>query len=64
MLNEEKRKRIVAYDSCSTACDTGCRKRLDEIAMRLKEDVYDAVFTDLFPMPCTAINKSLLSLYY
>jgi hypothetical protein len=52
ILDKRKRTGIVACDSCSTACDTGGRKRLDEITLRLREDGYDVTCTDLFPMPC------------
>ena len=52
MLCKDKRTGIVACDSCSIACDTGGRKNLDQLAMRLIQDGYDVVYTGLFPMPC------------
>ena len=59
MLNKAKRTGIVACDSCSTACDTGGRKKLDEITGQLKEDGYDVVYTDLFPMPCNVESAQI-----
>ena len=52
IICKDKRTGIVACDSCSNACDTGGRKNLDKMAARLKEDGYNVVYTDLFPMPC------------
>ncbi|MCJ7614782.1 hypothetical protein MUO71_08495 [Candidatus Bathyarchaeota archaeon] len=59
MLSKGKRTGIVACDSCSSACDTGGRKKLDEITIRLKEDGYDVVCTDLFPMPCNVESDQI-----
>ena len=52
MLNKQKKTAIISCNSCSSACGTGGRKKLDEITMSLKKDGYDVVQTDLIPMPC------------
>ena len=52
MLSKKKKTGNIACDSCSSACNTGGRKNLDEITSRLKADGYDVVQTDLIPMPC------------
>ncbi|MFH1520236.1 MAG: hypothetical protein ABID61_01185 [Candidatus Micrarchaeota archaeon] len=59
MLNKGKRLGIVACDSCSSSCDTGGRRKLDEITARLKEYGYDVVNTDLIPMPCNVDLKEI-----
>jgi len=59
MLNKAKRTGIVACDSCSSACDTGGRKKLDEITVRLKEDGYDVMQTELILMPCNVDLKEI-----
>ena len=52
LLKKRKKIGIVACNSCSRACETGGRKKLDEIAERLKADGYNVVQTNLIPMAC------------
>ena len=52
MLKKWKKTGIVACNSCARACETGGRKKMEELAERLKTDGYDIVDTDLVPMAC------------
>lgn len=53
MLDKQKRTGIVACNSHAAICNTGGRKRLVEMAERLKKDGYNVVQTDLISMPCS-----------
>ena len=52
MLRKWKKIGIVSCNSCSRVCETGGRKKMEELAERLKGDGYDVTNTDLIPMAC------------
>ena len=52
MLRKWKKTGIVSCNSCARACETGGRKKMEELAERLKNDGYDIADTDLIPMAC------------
>ena len=52
MLKKWKKNGIVSCNSCARACETGGRKRMEELAERLKTDGYEVVDMDLVPMAC------------
>lgn len=52
LLRKWKKTGIVSCNSCARACETGGRKRMEELAERLRNDGYDIVDTDLIPMAC------------
>ena len=52
MLKKWKKTGIVSCNSCARACETGGRKKMEELAERLKKDGFEIVDTDLVPMAC------------
>ena len=52
MLKKWKKIGIVSCNSCARVCETGGRKKMEELAERLKKDGYDVVSTDLIPLAC------------
>ncbi len=52
MLKKWKKTGIVSCNSCARACETGGRKKMEELAERLKNDGFEVVDTDLVPMAC------------
>jgi ferredoxin len=52
MLKKWKKTGIVSCNSCARVCETGGRKKMEELAERLKMDGYDIVDTALVPMTC------------
>jgi hypothetical protein len=52
MLQKWKKIGIIACNCCATACETGGKKKMEELAERLKSDGYDVVDTALIPMAC------------
>jgi len=52
MLKKRKLTGIIACNSCSRACETGGREKLNEISERLKADGFNVMQTELIPMAC------------
>lgn len=52
LINPGEKIGVVSCNSCSRACETGGRDRMDELAERLKKDGYLVVDEDLIPMCC------------
>ena len=52
MLKKWKTTGIVSCNSCARACETGGRKKMEELAERLKEDGFNVVDMNLVPMAC------------
>ena len=59
MLKKWKKNGIISCNSCARACETGGRKKMEELAERLKKDGYEVVDTHLVPMACnlTLVKK-------
>jgi hypothetical protein len=51
-LKKWKKIGIISCNSCARICETGGRKKLEEMAERLKNDGYEVVDTELVPMAC------------
>ena len=51
-LKKWKKIGIVSCNSCARVCETGGREKMEELAIRLKNDGYDVVNTALVPMAC------------
>jgi ferredoxin len=51
-LRKWKKIGIISCNSCARVCETGGRKKLEEMAERLKNDGYEVVDTELVPMAC------------
>jgi len=51
-LKKWKKIGIVSCNSCARACETGGRKKMEELAERLKEEGYEVVDSNLIPMAC------------
>jgi hypothetical protein len=52
MLKKWKKIGIVSCNSCARACETGGKEKMDELALRLKQDGFNVVDTELLPMAC------------
>lgn len=52
MLKKWKKTGIVSCNSCARACETGGRKKMEELAERLKKDGFNVVDMNLVPMAC------------
>jgi hypothetical protein len=52
MLKKWKKIGIVSCNCCARACETGGRKKMEQLAERLRNDGYDVLSTDLIPMTC------------
>jgi len=52
MLKKWKKIGIVSCNSCARACETGGKEKMDELAIRLKQDCFNVVDTELLPMAC------------
>ena len=52
MLKKWKKTGIISCNSCARACETGGRKKMEELAERLKNDGYEVVDMNLVPMAC------------
>ena len=52
MLKKWKKIGIVSCNSCARACETGGSKKMEELAVRLKNDGFEVVDTELVPMAC------------
>lgn len=52
MLKKWKKIGIISCNSCARACETGGKKKADEISERLKADGYDVVDVEVIPMAC------------
>lgn len=52
MLKKWKKIGIVACNMCARVCETGGKKKLDELAERLKTDGFEVVDVELVPMTC------------
>ena len=52
LLHREEKIGIVSCNSCARACETGGRKKMDEISDRLRKDGFNVVDEDLIPMAC------------
>ena len=52
MLRKWKTIGLVACNSCARVCETGGRKKMEELAERLKKDEYEVISTDLIPLAC------------
>ena len=52
MLRKWRKNEIISCNSCARACETGGRKKMEELAERLKKDGYKIVDTNLVPMAC------------
>jgi len=51
-LRKWKKTGIIACNSCARVCETGGKKRLDELTERLKKDGFKVVGSDLVPLVC------------
>jgi len=51
-LRKWKKIGLIACNSCARVCETGGKKRLDELSERLKKDGFDIVGSDLVPLVC------------
>ena len=51
-LRKWKKIGIISCNSCARICETGGRKKLEEMAERLKNDGYKVVDTEVVPMAC------------
>jgi hypothetical protein len=52
MLKKWKKIGIISCNSCARVCETGGRKKLEEMSERLKNDGFKVVDTELVPMAC------------
>jgi ferredoxin len=52
MLKKWKKLGIISCNSCARACETGGRKKMEELGERLKNDGYEVVDMNLVPMAC------------
>ena len=52
LLTEGDKIGVVACNSCARACETGGRKKMDEMAGRLRNDGFSVVDADLISMAC------------
>jgi len=52
MLKKWKKTGIISCNSCVRACETGGRKKMEELAERLKKDGYGIVDMNVVPMAC------------
>ncbi|MEE8569841.1 MAG: hypothetical protein V3S97_02450 [Candidatus Bathyarchaeia archaeon] len=52
MLKKWKKFGIISCNSCARACETGGRKKMEELGERLKNDGYEVVDMNLVPMAC------------
>jgi hypothetical protein len=52
MLKKWKKCGIISCNSCARACETGGRKKMEELGERLKNDGYEVVDMNLVPMAC------------
>ncbi|TRO47495.1 hypothetical protein E2P60_03030 [Candidatus Bathyarchaeota archaeon] len=52
MLKKWKTIGIISCNSCARVCETGGRKKLEEMSERLKTDGFKVVDTELVPMAC------------
>jgi len=52
MLRKWKKIGIVSCNSCARVCETGGKEKMDELAMRLKQDGFNVVDMELLPMAC------------
>jgi hypothetical protein len=52
MLKKWKKIGIVSCNSCARACETGGKEKMDELALRLRQDGFNVVDTELLPMAC------------
>ena len=52
MLKKWKTVGIISCNSCARVCETGGRKKLEEMSERLKTDGFEVVDTELVPMAC------------
>jgi len=52
MLKKWKKNGIISCNSCARACESGGRKKMEELAERLKKDGYEVVDMNLVPMAC------------
>ena len=51
-LRKWKKIGLIACNSCARVCETGGKKKLDELTERLKKDGFDIVGSDLVPLVC------------
>ena len=51
-LRKWKKIGLIACNSCARVCETGGKKKLDELSERLKKDGFDIVGSDLVPLVC------------
>ncbi len=52
MLKKWKKFGIISCNSCARACESGGRKKMEELGERLKNDGYEVVDMNLVPMAC------------
>jgi hypothetical protein len=52
MLKKWKKIGIASCNSCARACETGGKEKMDELALRLRQDGFNVVDTELLPMAC------------
>ena len=52
MLKKWKKIGIVSCNSCARACETGGKEKMEELALRLKQDGFNVVDMELLPMAC------------
>ena len=51
-LRKWKKTGLIACNSCARVCETGGKKRLDELTERLTKDGFNVVGSDLVPLVC------------
>jgi hypothetical protein len=52
MLKKWKKIGIISCNSCARVCETGGRKKLEEMTERLKNDGFEVVDSELVAMAC------------
>jgi len=51
-LNKKDNIGIVACNSCARMCETGGKEAMDKLALKLKQDGFNVVDTDLIGIAC------------
>ena len=58
VLRKKNKIGIISCNFCVQACETGGRKKMDELAARLADDGYNIVQKEVIPMVCNIISDN------
>ena len=58
VLRKRNKIGIISCNFCVEACETGGRKKMDELATRLEDDGYNVVQKEIIPMVCNLRSEN------